>query len=66
MFDYCTISEINAFMIPFIIVFFLSILITIRMIFYGCAKCCCNSKKKIDLPDKDQKIVEDDEEEDAI
>jgi len=66
LFDYCTIVENNPFFYLFAIFCFLSFLITIGMMIYGCIICCCHSKKNNDLPDKNQKIDDDEEEEDII
>ena len=66
-FDNCTILESYPFSYLFLIIYFLSFLIIIVMIIYGCVICCCcRSKKKINLPDVNQKIINDEEEEDII
>ena len=66
-FDNCTILESYPFSYLFLIIYFLSFLIIIVMIIYGCViRCCCRSKKKINLPDVNQKIINDEEEEDII
>jgi hypothetical protein len=66
MFDNCTILESYPFFYLFAIIYFLSFIITIGMMIYGCVICCCCSKKKINLPDKNQKIINEEEEEDII
>ena len=66
MFDNCTILESYPFFYLFAIIYILSFLITIGMMIYGCVICCCCSKKKINLPDKNQKIINEEEEEDII
>ena len=63
LFDNCTIIESNSFSYFFIIVFILSILITIHMIISSCYICYRNSKKKNNLSDLNQKIINEEEEE---
>jgi hypothetical protein len=55
--DNCLIIEKYSFYYFFMIVFWISILIIIVMIVYGCCMCYRNSKRKNNLSDKNQKII---------